>query len=278
MTERPDYVGYAFDAIEILGKDEEYIHLFAERWGGLGLDAFARALREGSPRDQQVAAFALGRTGSRWARDLLLPFLSYEVPEVRWAAALMLGEMREEVAFSALIRMLQEFLPSSPLSDSWFAFTLPYVASLLGSWGKEEAVSALRDTLAKLWQIEQEIGEQEDFQTWWHVEDALVYALGQLGVLDALTGLNIAQSRLRLWQITLVMGYLNAMQMHKQTILDLLQDSASNKGRAALLALVSELLQQKMGWAASEAATFAEDYPRDYFSRWEENQWGRSNA
>src|SRR5689334_2944010 len=85
MTEWLDYVDRAFHAIEILGKDEEYMHLFAERWGGLGLDAFARALREGSSRDQQVAAFALGRAGSRWARNLLLPFLSHEVPEVRWA-------------------------------------------------------------------------------------------------------------------------------------------------------------------------------------------------
>ena len=277
MPQYPAYVEYAFTSIEVIGIDEEYINVFAERWGGLGLDAFARALREGVLRDKQVAAFALGATRSRWARDLLLPFISNEAPEIRWAVALMLGEMREEAAFPALVGMLQEFLPSSPLMDSWFAFKQPYVAHLLGSWGKEEAISALRDTLAKLWQIEQEVGEQEDFQTWWHYQDALVYALGQLGVFDALTGLNIALPRIRLWQVTVVMGYLNAMQTYRQTIVDILQDTSRNEGRIAFLALVPELLQQTMGWSESDAATFSEDYQRDYFGRWGENQWGRTH-
>lgn len=277
MPEYPAYAEYAFTSVEVIGIDEEYISVFAKRWDGLGLNAFVRALRMGSPRDKQVAVFALGSTRSRWARDLLLPFISNEKPEVRWVVALMLGEMRVEAAFPALVGMLSEFLSSLPLEDSWFVFKLPYVASLLGSWGKEEAIPALRDTLAKLWQIEQEVGEQEDFQTWWHYQDALVYALGQLGAFDALTGLNIASPRIRLWQVTMVMGYLNAMQTYKQTIVDILQDTSRNEGRIAFLALVSELLRQTMGWSESDAATFSEDYQRDYFGRWEENQWGRTH-
>ena len=249
MPQYPAYAEYAFTAIEVIGIDEEYTSVFAKHWGGLGLDVFVRALREGSFRDQQVAAFALGWTRSRWTRDLLLPFISNEAPEVRWAASLMLGEMHEEAAFPALVGMLQEFLPSLPLMESWFAFKQPYVAHLLGSWGKEEAILALRDTLAKLWQIEQETGEQEDFQTWWHYQDALVYALGQLGAFDALTGLTIALPRIRLWQVTMVMGYLNVMQTYKQTIVDILQDTSRNEGRIAFLELGSELLRKTMGWS-----------------------------
>ncbi len=279
MPQYPAYVEYAFTSVEVIGMNEEDIHAFAERWGGFGLDAFARTLREGSSRDQQVAAFALGWTRSRWARDLLLPFMSHEVPEVRWATALMLGEMREEAAFAPLMRMLQEFLSSPPLEDSWFAFKLPYVASLLGSWGKEEAISALRDTLAKLWQIEQEIGEQEDFQTWWHVQDALAYALGQLGAFDALGEVDALPSRLKLWQVTLVMGYLNTKKVSKGFITDVFQETDRTEEQAALLGLVSNLLQQKMGFSKSEAegAKLSESYLQEYFGRWEENQWRRAN-
>lgn len=280
MVQYPVYAEYAFTSVEVIGMDEQYINAFAERRGGLGLDAFVRALHEGSSRDQQVAVFALGSTRSQWARDLLLPFLSHEAPEVRWAAALMLGDTREEAAFAPLIGMLQEFLASPPRADSWFAFKLPYVASLLGSWRKEEAIPALRDALAKLWQIEQEIGEQEDFQTWWHFQDALVYALGQLGAFDALTGLNISPPRLKLWQITLVMGYLNTKKVSQGFITDIFQGTGRTEEQAALLGLLSDLLQQKMGFSKSEAevAKLSESYLQEYFGRWEKNQWGKNNA
>ncbi|HEU0003999.1 MAG TPA: hypothetical protein VFQ36_24045 [Ktedonobacteraceae bacterium] len=71
MTDWPDYVEYAFSAIWIIGTDEEYIQDFSTRWGGLDLANFAQALHEGTFKDQQVAAFALGYSGSTWARDLL---------------------------------------------------------------------------------------------------------------------------------------------------------------------------------------------------------------
>ena len=133
MAAWPAYVEYAFGAIQIIATDEEYIKDFAAHWGGLELATFARALREGQYKDQEVAAFAVGYTVSTWARDLLLPFLHHEHPEVRWAAALTLGEMREEAAFPMLINMLQEFLPPHPAVEfDWYDVQHMHVASILG--------------------------------------------------------------------------------------------------------------------------------------------------
>src|SRR5260370_39465077 len=99
MAAWPAYVEYAFSAIQRIATDEEYIKVFAAHWVGLELATFARALREGQYKYQEVAAFAVGSTDSTWARDLLLPCLHHEHPELRRAAALILGEMREEAAF-----------------------------------------------------------------------------------------------------------------------------------------------------------------------------------
>lgn len=214
MATWPDYVEYAFSAIQIIGADEEYIQDFSARWGGLGLANFAQALREGTFKDQQVAAFALGYSGSTWARDLLLPFLQHEHPEVRWTVALLLGDRREGAAFPVLLNMLQEFLPPHPSDPSfdgdWYDVQHIHVANILGSWGNRAAIPALRDTLAQMWQIEQQHSSNESPQMWWPYQDALAYALGQLGAFEALTDLKLTQQRVHLWSVNLVMGYLNA--------------------------------------------------------------------
>lgn len=208
VTELPAYVKYAFSAIEVLSVDDEYQWDFARRWGGLSLAIFARALREGDRHDQQVSAFAIGYSESAWARDLLLPVLHSEFPEVRWAAALMLGQRREEAAFPVLIKMLQEFLPPHGSVDhDWYDVQHMHVARLLGSWGKREAIQPLHDTLALLWQVEQQRPPYEDVQMWSHYQDAMVYALGQLEAFDVLDDLDVSPERKRFWMVTLVMGY-----------------------------------------------------------------------
>ena len=269
MAAWPAYVEYAFSAIQIIATDEEYIKDFAAHWGGLELATFARALREGQYRDQEVAAFAVGYTDSTWARDLLLPFLHHEYPEVRWAAALTLGEMREEAAFPMLINMLQEFLPPHPAVEfDWYDVQHMHVASILGSWGKHAAIPALCDTLARMWQVEQQRSPDEDAQMWWHYQDALTYALGQLGAFNALADLELPQSLVRLWTVNIVMGYLNAEKIYKKNVLGIILDAPLHEELAAFLALVSALLQEKMGLSPQEATSSIENYGHDYFDRW----------
>lgn len=269
MVAWPTYVEYAFRAIQVTEPDEEDIKAFAARWGGFELATFARALRKGQYKDQQVAAFAIGYTDSTWARDLLLPFLHHEHPEVRWAAALTLGEMREEAAFPVLTHMLQEFLPPHPTVEfDWYDVQHMHVASILGSWGKSAAIPALRETLARTWQIEQQRSGDEDAQMCWHYQDTLTYALGQLGAFDALTDLKIPPPLERLWTVNIVMGYLNAEKAYHKKVLSIILDAPLHEELAAFLALLSAVLHEKMGLSAQEAASCIENYGQDYFDRW----------
>ena len=69
MSQHPDYVEYAFNVIRVINTEEwlqEDIEAFTQRWGGVDL-----------------ATFAIGHTRSRWARDLLIPFLQSDDPGVR---------------------------------------------------------------------------------------------------------------------------------------------------------------------------------------------------
>lgn len=269
MTELPAYVRYAFGAIEVLRIDDEYQQDFARRWGGLDLATFARSLREGDRHDQQVAAFAIGCTESAWSRDLLLPLLHAEYPEVRWAAALMLGDQREEAAFPALINMLQEFFPPNPPVDyDWFEIRQARVAYILGSWGKREAIKPLRDTLAKLWEVEQHPHPDREPQLVWDYADAVIYALGQLEDFDALTDLDIPPERRRFWMVTLAMGYLNARHVYGgKPVWMIAQKTYPDETLDAFLALVSKVLHEKLGMIPEEADSAVKNYDTYYFDR-----------
>lgn len=268
MTDWPAYVEHAFSMIQLIGTDEEYINEFARRWGNLELATFARALHEGTNKDQQVAAFAVGYTGSRWARNLLLPFLHHDHSELRWAASLSLGEMREETAFPALLNMLQEFLPPHPVENDWYDVQHLYVASILGSWGNQAAIPALRDTLTRLWQTEQQQPAGGELEAWWHYQDALAYTLGQLQAFEALADLNAPLPRRRLWMVNLIMGYLNAEKIYHKGVLRIIQEAPLNEELAAFLKLVATLLQEKLSLSQQEAASSIENYADTYFDRW----------
>lgn len=269
MATWPTYVEYAFGAVQIIELDEEDIKAFAARWGGLELTAFARALDKGQYKDQQVAAFAIGYSDSKWARDLLLPFLHDEHPEVRWAAALALGETREEAAFPVLMQMLQEFLPPHPpVEFNWYDVQHMHVARILGSWGRPAAIPALRETLARIWQVEQQRSGDEDAEMRWHYQDALTYALGQLGAFDALIDLPLPQALKRLWTVNIVMGYFNAEKVYNKRVLGIILNADLDEELAAFLGLLSTLLQEKMGLSPQEAAFCIDNYGQDYFDRW----------
>jgi hypothetical protein len=272
MATWPDYVEYAFSAIRIIGTDEEYIQAFATRWGGLELANFAQALREGTFKDQQVAAFALGYSESTWSRDLLLPLLQHEHPQVRWTVTLALGDRREDAAFPALLAMLQEFLPPHShhsVDYDWYDVQHIHVANILGSWGNRAAILALRDTLAQMWQIEQVRTADESPQMWWPYQDAIAYALGQLGAFEALADLKLPEQRIHLWSVNMIMGYLNAQKIYKQDVWSIMLNSSLHEDTTKFLVLVSTLLQEKMGLTQQEAASFLTAYSNDYTERWE---------
>src|SRR5258708_28980426 len=114
MPTLSDSVEHAFNAIRVINTEEwlqEDIEAFQERWGGVDLVTFARVLQQAQGDDQMVTAFAIGHPRWAWARDLLLPFLRSDDPGVRGAAALSLGDMKDERALPVLARMLGGFLP-----------------------------------------------------------------------------------------------------------------------------------------------------------------------
>jgi HEAT repeat protein len=277
MTEWPSFVKHAFSAVQVIGMDEQEIQQFMQRWGGLDVQTFVRTLHEGTPQDQQVAAFAVGSFRSRWARDLLLPFLHHDHAAVRWTVALELGRMREEEAFPVLLHLLQEFLPPHHVSVEydWYDIHHISIACILGAWGKREAVPALRETLSRVWQAERDMQGTLDMQLWWHYQDAMVASLGQLGDFEALEDLqDLPASRKFLWAVTLVMGYLGYLTMAiipQNTIIEQLMATSKRDEPAGCFALIPDLLHEKMGFSPEEAATFSLSYQQAYLNRWEQD-------
>src|SRR5262245_49782681 len=81
---------------------DEKMKTFAERWGGLSVDAFKQALQEGQEPDRLWAIFALGYLAPVGGEELLVPFLHSPIRKERWGAAIALGESRDERAFALL--------------------------------------------------------------------------------------------------------------------------------------------------------------------------------
>jgi hypothetical protein len=73
----PAYADAAFgDVYDEWAGDEQY-EAFASRWGGLELDAFQRALREGQEEDRLLAIFALGATATPEVAEMLVAILTH---------------------------------------------------------------------------------------------------------------------------------------------------------------------------------------------------------
>ena len=168
-----------------------------------------------------------------------------------------------------LLAILQEFLPPhDPAYYCWFDIRHTYVAHILGSWGKHEAILPLRDTLTRLWQIEQQASPDEDQQLLSHYQDALAYALGQLGAFDLLSAMDISQERKRFWRVIAMMGYLNAEHTFKKSVLQIVQGAFNSEELSAFLTLVSTLLQEHMGMSQADADFALQHFDSYYFDRW----------
>ncbi len=281
MSKHPDYVEYAFNTLRVINTEEwlqEDIEAFTQRWGGVDLATFVRVLHQAQGEDQMVATFAIGHTRSGWARDLLIPFLQSDDPGVRWAAALSLGEMKDERAWPVLVQMLQEFLPPpytalGEVGPDWFEVGHLRVAHLLGRWGNPALIPILRETLAQVWRVERDAPKninQAGTQLRWHYQDQLAYALGQLGAFDALTGLEVPAPRIRVWTVNLAMGYLNAQDRYRSNCIGIIGDPVHAGAYQELHPLLLQVLQERVGLTFQEASSYLQGYGGDYFSRWNE--------
>jgi HEAT repeats len=285
MSTFPDSVAYGFNAIRVISTQEwlqEDIEAFQERWGDVDLLTFARVLQQAQGDDQMVAAFAIGHTRSAWARDLLLPFLQSDDPGVRWAAALSLGDMKDERARPVLVQMLHEFLPPpytllGEVGPDWFEVEHLRVAHLLGRWGDPALIPALAETLVRVWQVEREAPEhinQAGTQLRWDYQDELAYALGQLGAFDALTDLEVPAHRSRVWTVNLAMGYLNVQERSRTNCLGFLGDPLHIEASQDLFPLLLQVLQQQLGLSPQEATAYVQGYGHDYFRRFDDQAGG----
>lgn len=272
-TVQQDYVEDAFTAIHVISTEEDTrrdIADFIQRWGGIDPLTFAHVLQHAEGLDQVIAAFALGYTGSTWAKELLLPFLHSSNPQLRWAVALSLGEMQEKQALPVLIDMLQEYLPPppSPLAEyDWFEMKHIHVANLLGRWRDSSTISVLRSTLERVWQLEQ-ASPHPRATFYWDYQEALAYALGQLGSFDALTNMALPPARLRYWTMHMAMGYLNAEHQYRNVAKSILQDMHYDGTYKELGKLLLHVLQEKVGLSSQEANFFLQSFNDDHAGIW----------
>ena len=277
MSNQPEYVEYAFNAIRIISTEEwiqEDIEAFTRRWGGIDLSTFRHVLQHGHGEDRMIAAFAIGHTHSTWASDLLYPFLQNEGAGLRWAAALSLSAMNDERARPVLIQALQEFLPPphtppGEVGHDWFDMKHMAVAALLSQWKNPSVIAALRETLVRVWQVERDAPAHKDLQMWSHYEDALAYALGRLGTFDMLATLDESELRKRLCAVNMAMGYLNVREYYRTGIMQLLSGPIFEEAYQELLTLLLQVLQQKIGLSRQEATSYLQSYCSDYFDRWD---------
>ncbi len=225
-------VKYAFGHVPMASsKDEEqYLHEFAQRWGGEEPDAFEHAVLEGEGHDPLFGIFALGSPPYRdmpQVRELLYRSLESTVWQQRWASAIVLGECGDKRALRALLAMLTESLPDS-IDALWTPEQGQYenwrilAPILLGELGEPLATPALRTALQHVAHLlKQETWASEDgfaplaLQPADKVtllvlyEDEIVYTLGRLGAFGALANLHVAEQYLHMWMVHLVMGHLH---------------------------------------------------------------------
>ncbi|HXR66817.1 MAG TPA: hypothetical protein VN729_12870 [Ktedonobacteraceae bacterium] len=96
----------------------------------------------------------------------------------------------------------------------WYTLHRINITKLLGAWGDSRAIPVLRQALQRCWEIDQlphfKSGIPGSFfaKTWYHLQDELAYALGQLKAWKALDGLELPQMRFQLARMYLVFGSL----------------------------------------------------------------------
>jgi hypothetical protein len=251
-----DWPLYVFSALDLLllsspPSGQPYLDAFVRRWGGYDFATLLRVVRagdvpmvgeEGDAQDRLFALLGLGYLRLPEARDALLPYLASARTVERWAAALGLGRLRDERARPMLEQMLTEFHPLGPATagDGYYSTWPASVPRLLAEWGDQQAVAPLRHALhtalhaeqavpeapPELWLVagrQIEVERDSDRTAWQRYLDEIVFALGRLAAFGALTGIEMANERLDVWRVHLVLGYLQGQ--HALTGVLLWQDN-----------------------------------------------------
>jgi hypothetical protein len=261
----PSFVARGFRMVKGFA-DVWDIEPYAQRWGGLDMEAFARALKEGQGENRAIAICALGSTGKPWVRELLLPYLGSPDPKARWASALMFGEMKEEQALPVLQTMLLEFLPSPTLPfaeqepiDPLYDFWRPNVAHLLGNWLRPDLIPLFAQALALFWKLI--LKDAHPGKTSWiHCQDELAYALGRLGAFHLLTELEFPASGLRLAMVQMALGYLHVRARFPYGYLS--DFSGLSVRNPDLVEEVISVLEQQVGLPRLERKRFLLEFSR----------------
>lgn len=263
----PYYVEQAFTMVKSFRIEAE-IEAFIIRWGGVDAETFVRVLKNGAGEDRLIALCALGLLAQPWTRELLLPFLHSPDHLARWASALLLGEMREEQAFTVLLKALTEFLP--PANEELTVFTteleLHYiwherVIEVLDKWQRPEVGEAFYQALIMLWNItlEQRIHSPILADICFHCQDDLAYALGRMHTLEFFKALPLPSFAVRLVMLQGICGYLDIRSRYSPSyrstsfLLTFLRLYEASLGRR-----IMEAWEQHFGLSEQERAQFTE--------------------
>ncbi len=226
--------------------------------GGLKIEAFTRALKEGQGQDKILGIFALGYTITPAAHENLLPYLQSSQPMEQWASALCLAHMGEKQALPTLLRMLTEFFPpkenlTSLANDLWhYNRWRQQIILLLIQWTEPEVIPALLDALQAYWHLEQAMPERNvtSRRYWRQCQERVMYTLGWLGHFEALPqmvkALGIVQPTLSSWRVFLSLGSRHAHKTNR----DIFWQSIPRK--SLLREQVMAVLHEQFGLSSEE--------------------------
>lgn len=186
-----------------------YIERFTSHYGSLSLESARAALAQPDSLDHAFAIFLLGLSAYPASQAYLRHYLMSGDPWEQWPSVLCLGAARDPVAFPHLCDLLTAQFPDDskdlPPGSGYLIVWRPYLARLLGAWGSRKAVVPLRRALIAALKLPEEQWNAHDLDDF---ADEVVFALGRLKSVGALTGVATNAATLDLWRIHLVVGSL----------------------------------------------------------------------
>lgn len=219
---------------------DEAVRHFVTCYGDLSVESAIRAHREGEGDERLFALYLIGCLGTQEAFEYLLTVINSGKEAEERASVICLANHRMPQAVPLLIEFLKGPRGTELTPENWqdwldasFAMSQGYVPVLLGRLGDPRAVPALREALVRtkmaidpvaanlrLRGISLEQGPEDEYSDQDHLvladahllglyQDSIVYALGRLGALGALSGLALNTDEQRLWIIHLLMGHLH---------------------------------------------------------------------
>lgn len=285
----PPNIEDALRWIQIFRDDDasNFIWRFRQRWGSYEEEALIRAVQHSEGRERVFAIYALGKTHTPAAQEILLPLLGSSTPQDRWASALCLGEVGAEEARPVLSKMLTQYLPTtvteySPGGATDYEHWRIAVPMLIGSLNDAWYVPALREALKTLINLLGQTNKVESSGTetmsgtsgdWLdrdddivhfsddifedvfvNCQDEIVYALGRLGGFGVLTGVVVNEGNLYQWMVHMCMGRLHGRYSWA--------DVLNRDPQSLLRKEVMSLLQSTFGLSNEEATQAYEAYMR----------------